>query len=83
MERGIPVIMPDFGEWVDFNELNNCGLNVNVNDSTTTAAKIVALLQNPTAGKQMGQRGRKAIEQTYNWKVAGTELLDLYKVVTN
>jgi glycosyltransferase involved in cell wall biosynthesis len=83
MERGIPVIMPDFGEWVDFNELNNCGLNVNVNVSTTTAAKIAALIQNPTTAKQIGQRGRKAIEQTYNWKVAGTELLDLYKVITN
>ncbi len=30
MAIAMPIIMPDFGEWVQFNEVCRCGINVDV-----------------------------------------------------
>lgn len=31
----------------------------------------------------MGQRGRLAVEQTYNWSTEARELLDFYALITH
>ena len=40
MQNGIFVIMPDFGDWLGFNESYKVGINVNTSDSVNTARVI-------------------------------------------
>ena len=40
-------------------------------------------MENPKLMKEMGERGRKAVENKYNWNVEGTKLLELYSEISN
>jgi glycosyltransferase involved in cell wall biosynthesis len=83
MEKSIPVIMPNFGEWISFNEENQCGINVNPNDVNEVCEAIMRLNKNPELKKRLGRNGRLAIEKKYNWLLAEERLLKLYKEIKN
>ena len=40
MQNGLTVVMPNFGSWLGFNEINNVGFCVDVEDSKTTSQLI-------------------------------------------
>lgn len=79
MERSIAVVMPDFGEWIEFNRKTNCGVNVDVSNHHDIANVVNELLRNREFRIQLGASGRKAVEQKYNWKIMERELDDLYR----
>mgnify|MGYP001216262743 CR=1 FL=1 len=81
MANSMPMIMPDFGEWVDFNKKYQCGINVNVLDAENVAASIEYLVNNPEKARQMGENGREWVEQSCSWQVASKKLLSLYRKV--
>jgi glycosyltransferase involved in cell wall biosynthesis len=37
------------------------------------------ILEHPAEAEAMGQRGRKAVEQIYNWNIESLKLISLYK----
>ena len=78
MLKGIPVIMPDFGEWTDFNRVNDCGINVDPNNHTQVAEAIKHLNNNPKEKARLGNNGRKAVLEKYNWNLAENRLIKLY-----
>lgn len=78
MLAGIPVICTDFEEWKKIIRTNNCGLYVNPSDVKAIAEAIIYLRDNPTVANEMGERGRKAVLNTYNWKYEEAKLLSLY-----
>jgi glycosyltransferase involved in cell wall biosynthesis len=36
------------------------------------------ILDNPKQAKEMGESGKRAIEQTYNWKLESEKLIAMY-----
>ena len=44
-----------------------------------TAKAAEYLIEHPKEAKKMGENGRKAVLEKYNWEVEGMKLLDLYQ----
>ncbi len=79
MAAGIPVIASDFPLWKKILLDNQCGLNVNPMDPIAIAKAIDFLVQHPDKSRQMGENGRRAIFQSYNWSIEESKLLAFYK----
>ena len=82
MSASIPVIVSDFPLWREIVEDAGCGLLVNPLDPHAIADSIVYLLEHPEKAETMGRRGRKAVEERYNWSNEEKNLLRLYKNLT-
>ena len=81
MMAGLPIICTDFILWKEIVETNKCGICVNPNNINEITAAIKYLVDNPDIAKQMGENGRKLIEEKYNWKYEEKKLIGLYKKV--
>ena len=79
MVAGIPVIASNFPILRNIVEGNKCGICVDPLNPKVIGETIQFLIDNPTKAQQMGQNGRKAIEQKYNWLIEEQKLLKLYK----
>jgi glycosyltransferase involved in cell wall biosynthesis len=78
MSYGKPVIMPDFGEWINFNVENDCGLNVDVKDPVAVAKNIDILMENEVLKYQLGSNAKESIIKKYNWPSEANKLIRLY-----
>ena len=79
MSAGLPVLASDFPLWREIIKGNDCGLCVDPLDPPTIAEAIDFLTTNPERAKQMGENGRRAVHEHYNWSVEEHKLLNLYK----
>jgi glycosyltransferase involved in cell wall biosynthesis len=78
MSSGIPVIASNFPLWRDIIEGNQCGLCVDPHDPKAIAAAIDYLVAHPDIARRMGENGRKAVLEKYNWSVQAGRLTDFY-----
>lgn len=78
MYAGLPVVATDFRVWKEIVEGHNCGLCVNPRDVKAISNAIQTLLTQPQLAKQMGENGRKIVEERYNWNEEEKKLLQLY-----
>jgi glycosyltransferase involved in cell wall biosynthesis len=78
MAAGIPVIASDFPLWREIVQEAGCGILVNPLDPKAIAAAIKYVLNNATAAEAMGRRGRRVVEERYNWENEEKKLLALY-----
>lgn len=78
MAASKPVICTNYKLWKEIVETNNCGICVESNNSTQIFEAIQYLADNPEIAKKMGENGRKAIEDIYNWTTQEKELFALY-----
>jgi len=83
MLAGLPVIASNFPLWKEIVEGNNCGICVNPLDPKDIAEAIKYLIEHPDEARKMGENGRKAVLEKYNWEKEGEKLLDLYKGILN
>jgi len=79
MAAGIPVIASDFPLWREIVLGNQCGLCVDPKDPIAIANAIDFLVQHPAEARQMGENGRRAVLEHYNWSVEEVKLLTYYK----
>ena len=79
MAVGIPVIASNFPLWKEIIEGNNCGICVNPLNPKEIAKAVEYLIEYPEEAKRMGENGRKAVLEKYNWENEGRKLLKLYK----
>jgi len=79
MAAGLPVIASNFQLWREIVEGNNCGLTVNPLNPGEIAGAITYLMEHSEKARKMGDNGRKAVLEKYNWENEGKKLLDLYK----
>ncbi|MBT3169332.1 MAG: glycosyltransferase [Candidatus Cloacimonetes bacterium] len=79
MAMGLPVITSDFKLYKDVIEINNCGLCVDPSKPKEVANAIEYIMINPKIAKQMGENGRKIVEEKYNWEVEKKKMLEFYK----
>lgn len=78
MSAGIPVIASDFPLWREIVVGNQCGLCVDPMDPTAIARAIDYLVQHPDEARRMGENGRRAVQERYNWSVEEKKLLQFY-----
>ncbi len=76
---GLPVVASDFPEIRKVVSDADCGILVDPTDIEAIADAIAYLLENPDEARRMGQNGRRAIEQRYNWGRMEASLLTLYR----
>lgn len=79
MNNSMPIIMPNFGDWLAFNNENNCGINVNTSDPIEVSNTINLLNNNLDLKKQLGENGKKAVTEKYNWNISKNKLFNLYE----
>jgi glycosyltransferase involved in cell wall biosynthesis len=83
MSAGIPVIASDFPLWREIIEGNQCGVCVDPHDPQSIARAIDYLVSNPEQARRMGENGRKAVLEKYNWAVQATKLTDFYGAISH
>lgn len=83
MMAGLPVVCTDFKLWREFVERWHCGLLVNPEDPADVAAAVQYLLDHPEEAREMGENGRRAVEEEFNWGVEEKKLLALYEEILN
>lgn len=79
MAAGIPVIASDFPLWREIIEFNQCGLCVNPMNPEEIAQAVDRLVGNPAEARQMGENGRRAVLERYNWALEKKKLFRLYE----
>lgn len=79
MSAGLPVIASDFPLWRDIIEGNNCGICVDPLDVSAIRDAIQYLLDHPEEAQRLGENGRRAVEEKYNWESEASKLQSLYK----
>jgi glycosyltransferase involved in cell wall biosynthesis len=79
MSAGIPVIASDFPLWREIVLGNQCGLCVDPMDPAAIAKAIDYLVKHPDEARRMGENGRRAVLERYNWSVEEAKLLAFYK----
>ena len=78
MAAGIPVIASRFPLWRDIVEGNQCGVCVDPGDPVAIAAAIDHFIQHPALAQRMGENGRRAVLQRYNWMAESKKLIAFY-----
>ncbi|MFN8771283.1 MAG: glycosyltransferase family 4 protein [Neisseriaceae bacterium] len=81
MLAGIPVIASDFKLWREIIMSHKCGILVNPKDSNEVASACELLLNDQSLAKQMGENGRRAVLEHYNWEVECVYLVDFYNKI--
>jgi len=79
MAAGIPVICSDFPLWKKIVEDNNCGLCTDPKNPESIAQCINQLLSDEEFSQKLGQNGKTAIIEKYNWDVEAKKLILLYQ----
>lgn len=80
MEIGIPFLASDFPINRQINAISGeCGILVNPLDPVAISDSLEYLLTNPKEAAEMGERGRKAVENHFNWRYEEKKLLELYE----
>jgi len=82
MSCGLSVIAPNFSEIGKVVKEKKCGILVDVTNIQEIASAILHLLKNPQEAKKMGERGKKAFIEQYNWHIEEEKLLHAYKVIS-
>lgn len=82
MSAGVPVIASNFPLWKDIVEKNKCGLCVDPLNVEEIANAMKWIIENPEEAKQMGENGRRAVEEIYNWESESEKLINLYQTLS-
>ena len=78
MAAGLPVVASDFPVWREIVERAGCGVLVDPEDPAAIASAIDRLLADPVAAEAMGERGRSAVQDRFNWETEAKALVAFY-----
>ena len=81
MMAGLPIVCTDFLLWREFVDRYHCGICVDPENVDEIASAIRYLLDHPEEARQMGENGRRAVKEEFNWGVEEKKLLALYKEI--
>ncbi len=81
MGMGIPLIISDIPGWADVVTRHRCGLLVDPADPSDIAEKLLFLATHPEEAAAMGENGRRAVLQQYNWETEGELLVRSYRAM--
>ncbi len=78
MAGGLAIIVSNLPGWAKIIEETNIGITVESKNPREIAKAIDYLLSNPAKAKQMGQNGRMAVTEKFNWDIEKEKLLQIY-----
>lgn len=78
MYAGLPLLCTDFLLWKEIIDNEKCGIYVNPHNGDEVISAIKLLLSNPEMSKEMGENGKKAVIEKYNWNECEKELYNIY-----
>lgn len=78
MSAGIPVIASNFPEWKKVIEGNQCGICVDPRSPRAIADAIDWVLEHPDEAEKMGERGKTAVQERFNWGIEAKKLISAY-----
>lgn len=81
MAAGIPAVVANVPPWRSIVYEANCGLVVSTDTPDGYAKAIRWLLENPAEARLMGESGRKAVLNTYNWEQEAAKLVTFYQTI--
>jgi glycosyltransferase involved in cell wall biosynthesis len=79
MAVSLPIVGPSYGDWSQFFADYPCGIAVNPNQPQEIATAFERLLRDAESAQVMGEVGRKAVEQRFNWATEIERLVALYE----
>ncbi|WP_101842474.1 glycosyltransferase family 4 protein [Halobacillus sp. Marseille-P3879] len=79
MGAGLPVIASNFPLWKSILEENNAGICVNPTNIKEISHALEWFINNPKQAKLMGENGRRAVEDKYNWELESEKLIKVYQ----
>lgn len=79
MQNGLFVVMPNFGDWIDFQRGSNAGACVDVKNAPCIAKLIDGLTDDEIS--EVGEGNICSVQDRFNWKSQEGELRDLYSWV--
>ncbi|OBA10418.1 glycosyl transferase [Acinetobacter calcoaceticus] len=81
MCAGIPVIASNFPLWRSIIDDAQCGVCVDPLKSHEIAKAIDYFINNPDKARVMGEQGRAAVLEKYNWSIEENKLLNFYSSI--
>ena len=82
MACGVPVVCSDFPLWERLVTDAGCGVTVDPMDPHAVVKAVEALCRTPAEARRLGENGRRAIRERYNWENEFSKLDDLYRRLT-
>lgn len=83
MEAGLPVVCSDFPIWKEIVEGCDCGIVVPWDNMEQAIKAIRYILENPSVAVQMGENGKRAVREKYNWQTEEKKLIGVYHEMDN
>lgn len=68
MAAAVPVVVSDFPGWKAIVDESRCGFAVDATRPEEAAKAVEALLADEDEARAMGERGRRAVVEKYNWE---------------
>jgi len=81
MLAGVPVVASNFPVWESIISEHECGICIDPQDISGISHAINLLLEDQNKAKKMGENGRNAVIEKFNWKCESAKLVELYKSV--
>ncbi len=79
MAAGLPVIASNIKLWEEIINDAKCGICVNPLNSKDIAEAIEYIMTHPLEAKIMGENGKKAVIEKYNWGIEEKKLFSIYE----
>lgn len=79
MSAGLPLIGSHFPLWREIIEGNECGICVDPLDPGAIAKAVTWIMEHPVEAARLGENGRRAVREKYNWEAEGKILLAIYE----
>jgi glycosyltransferase involved in cell wall biosynthesis len=81
MARGLPVVCSNFPLWAEIVGGAECGIVVDPRSPAAIADAIRTLNEDPALARRLGENGKRAIAERYNWEAELRKLEALYRQV--
>ena len=81
MAIGLPIIYSNFPFLKSYIDEYHVGLSVDPESPAQIADAVELLLENPEMSRQMGQAGKRAVAEKFNWTNESANLLALYRKI--
>lgn len=74
LAAGLPAIATDYPTQADFVRDNRCGMVIPPGDAAALARSVAAIAADPAGAREMGARGRAAVEREHSWQHRAAEV---------
>lgn len=78
MLSGVPVIYTNFSLWEELLEPYNCGISVEPGNISELVKAFKTIIDDADKAVKMGQNGRRAVLERFNWGKEEQKLINLY-----